>query len=167
VQDRGPGPALTVPRSGRRVWIIAVAAVLTIIIDQATKAWAVAALEDGHTIDVLWTLRLRLVQNRGAAFGIGDGFAPFFALAAVVVVVFLLRTGRSIRAWPTLLALGLLVGGALGNLLDRFFREGRGFLGGAVIDFVDVQWWPVFNVADAAIVIGSLLLALTAAREPS
>jgi signal peptidase II len=84
----------------------------------------------------------------------------------VCVVVVVLGTTRGLDArWPRL-GVGLVLGGALGNLTDRVFREGTGFLGGAVVDFVDLQWWPVFNVADAAVCVGALLLVLTAAREP-
>ena len=165
VQDRGPGPALTARRTGGRLWVIGAVAAVVIAVDQLTKAWAVDALAHGHTIHLVWTLRLRLVLNRGGAFGIIDNFAPVFALAALVVVVLLVRTGRSVRGIATLMAVGLIVGGALGNLIDRLLREGHGFLGGAVVDFVDLQWWPVWNLADAAIVVGSLLLALNAARE--
>ena len=63
--------------------------------------------------------------------------------------------------------MGLILGGALGNLLDRVFRDGHGFLGGAVVDFIDLQWWPVFNVADMAITLGAVALALNLGREPS
>jgi signal peptidase II len=81
------------------------------------------------------------------------------------VVVFVLGTTRGLDArWPRL-GVGLVLGGALGNLTDRVFREGTGLLGGAVVDFVDLQWWPVFNVADAAVCVGALLLVLTAARD--
>jgi signal peptidase II len=64
------------------------------------------------------------------------------------------------------LSLGLVLGGAFGNLVDRLFRDGSGFLGGAVIDFIDLQWWPIFNVADMAVSIGGVLLVLTSAKEP-
>ena len=63
------------------------------------------------------------------------------------------------------IAVALVLGGALGNLADRAFRDGQGFLGGAVIDFIDLQWWPVFNVADAAITVGAATLALTLGRD--
>ena len=62
-------------------------------------------------------------------------------------------------------ATGLVVGGAIGNLLDRALREGDGFLGGGVVDFIDLQWWPIFNVADTAIVVGAVLLFLSQLRE--
>ena len=65
-----------------------------------------------------------------------------------------------------MLSLGLVLGGALGNLVDRAFREGSGFLGGAVVDFIDLQWWPVFNVADTAVSVGGVLLVFMASKEP-
>jgi signal peptidase II len=82
------------------------------------------------------------------------------------VVLLVLGTTRGLDArWPRL-GVGLVLGGAFGNLADRVFRDGSGFLGGAVVDFIDLQWWPVFNVADAAVCVGAVLLVLTAAREP-
>ncbi len=77
----------------------------------------------------------------------------------------LLATGRNARSRLMAVALGLVVGGAFGNLIDRAFREGAGFLGGGVVDFVDLQWWPVFNLADAAIVVGAISLFVVQWRE--
>ena len=154
------------PRLGSRWTLIGVVAAVVVGLDQLTKWWALQTL-DTRTIDVVWTLRFNLVLNRGAAFGLGSRYAPLIALAAVVVVVFVLGTTRGLDAlWPRL-GIALVLGGALGNLADRLFREGDGLLGGAVVDFVDLQWWPVFNVADAAVCVGAVLLVLTAAREPA
>ena len=166
VQDRGAGPALTGSTVARRLTVVAAVAAVVVAVDQLTKAWAVEALEGGRTIDLVWTLRLRLVFNRGGAFGLATRLAPFFALAAVLVVLVLLRAGAATRDRRALVAIGLVAGGALGNVADRALREGEGVLGGAVVDFVDVQWWPVFNVADSCVVIGALLLAFVLAREP-
>ena len=153
-----------------RTWapwaLTGVVAAAVIVVDQLTKWWALETL-DTRTIDLPWTLRLNLTLNRGAAFGLGSKYAPVIALAAVCVVVFVLGTTRGLDArWPRL-GVGLVLGGALGNLADRLFREGSGFLGGAVVDFIDLQWWPVFNAADAAVCVGAVLLVLTAAREPA
>jgi signal peptidase II len=82
-------------------------------------------------------------------------------LLAVVVVLMLARLGRAVVNPVGLVALGLVMGGAVGNLLDRIFRESHGFMHGAVVDFLDLQWWPVFNLADSAIVVGGFLLALS------
>jgi signal peptidase II len=148
----------------RRALVPAVVGAIVLGVDHLTKWWALNALDD-RDIDLVGSLRLHLVFNRGASFGLGSRFAPFIALLAVVVVVVLLRVGREERAlWPRI-ALALVTAGAVGNLLDRVFREGDGFLGGAVVDFIDLQWWPVFNVADMAITCGAILLVLTGARE--
>jgi signal peptidase II len=143
--------------------LIAVAAAV-VAVDHLTKWLALRELT-GRDIHVLGSLRLHLVFNNGSAFGIGSRFAPLIALLAVGVVVTLLGAGRQLRSTAPVVAVGAIVGGAAGNLLDRVFRDGSGFLGGAVVDFMDLRWWPVFNVADMAITIGALVLALTAGRE--
>jgi signal peptidase II len=81
-------------------------------------------------------------------------------------VAILLRTGRQATRPLAAVALGMVVGGALGNLSDRAFREGEGFLGGGVVDFIDLQWWPIFNVADMGVVCGAILLVMLSWREP-
>jgi len=152
VQERRTLPAL-----------IAVAAAVTAV-DQLTK-WLAQRELVGNDVDLIGSLRLHLVYNKGAAFSLGSRFAPIIALVAVAVVVTLLGMGRKLRGWVPLIAVAAIVGGAVGNLLDRLFREGSGILGGPVIDFIDLQWWPVFNVADMAITLGAVALALTAGRE--
>jgi signal peptidase II len=163
--DAGTTEAPARGRGAGRWALIGVVAVVVLAVDQLTKWWALNEL-DTRTVDLPWTFRLNLTLNRGAAFGLGSKYAPIIALAAVCVVVVVLGTTRSLDSrWPRL-GVGLVFGGALGNLSDRVFREGTGFLGGAVVDFIDPQWWPVFNVADAAVCTGAVLLVLTAAREP-
>lgn len=134
-----------------------------VAVDQLTKSWALRALEDGP-VHVAWTLQLNLSFNTGAAFGLGRGMAPLLMVAAIAVLVAVVALGRSVADTPgTSVALGLVVGGALGNLADRFLRDH----GGAVVDFIDLQWWPIFNVADMAITVGAGLLLLTGLREPA
>ena len=135
--------------------------------DQLTKWWALHALDGGRVIDVVWTLRLRLVFNTGAAFSQFDGLGPVISVVAVIVAAVLLRRGTLAPERRTSIALGSMAGGALGNLVDRLTRDGDGFLGGAVVDFIDVQWWPVWNVADMGIVIGGAALVLFARRKSS
>ena len=161
------GPVI-VERAGVRArWaLVAVVVPVVVALDQLTKWWALQVLDD-RTIDLVWTLRLRLIFNTGSAFGLGSRFAPLIALVAVVVIAFVLRAQRALTGWPSRFGAALVVGGAVGNLLDRLFREGGGLLGGAVVDFVDLQWWPVFNVADACIVVGGALLALCSLRRPA
>jgi signal peptidase II len=153
---------LTAPRRGVSP-LLALIAGAVLAVDQLTKWWAVETLDD-RTIDLVWTLRLNLTFNRGAAFGFGTQLGPVIGVVAIVVVVLLVRAGRLDATLPVHVALGLVAGGALGNLADRAFRAGDGFMGGAVIDFVDLQWWPVFNVADMALVAGVVLLFLRAPR---
>lgn len=164
---RGPGrwAARTLPIGRRRLMILGLAA-LVVLIDQVTKTWALH-----HTVEpihVVGSLQLALTFNRGAAFGLGRGVTPLLIGGAIVLVVVLLGLGRAASRTASLsaaLAMGLLLGGACGNLVDRIFRHQHG----AVIDFIDLRWWPVFNVADSCITIGALLLVLVGAsrRPPS
>jgi signal peptidase II len=119
-------------------------------------------------IDVVWTLRLNLTFNTGAAFSQGRGLGPFIGIAAAAVVVGLLWSGRAVPNRTGAVAMGVILGGAIGNLSDRAFRRGDGFLGGAVVDFIDFQWFPVFNVADIGVVGGAFLLVFgtAIAEEP-
>ena len=149
--------------NGRHLLLTASVAIAVYTLDQLSKSWAVDRLSDGRTIDLIGSLRFNLAFNSGAAFSQGTGSGPIIALIAVVVVVVLLWTGRSSTSRTSAFAVGLVVGGAVGNLSDRLLRDGPGgFFGGAVVDFVDLQWWPIFNVADSAIVIGGILLVLSA-----
>jgi signal peptidase II len=138
-----------------------------VVADHATKWLALRELDGGHTIDVVWTLRLRLIFNQGSAFGLGSRYTPLIAIFGVVVVIALVRFRHRVVGTAANVGLALLLGGAIGNLLDRLFRESgsSSFLGGPVVDFIDFQWWPVFNLADAAICVGAVLLAVTAGRE--
>jgi signal peptidase II len=94
----------------------------------------------------------------------GRGLGPVISVIAVAVVVVLIRIGRVTTDRWQLLALGLVMGGAMGNLVDRVARGGHGFLHGRVVDFFDLQWWPVFNVADIAISVGAVLLVVLSLR---
>ena len=144
--------------TGRRNrWMVpALAGAAVLLLDQLTKWWASDALAD-RTIDLFWTLRLHLVFNTGAAFSLGEGWGPLFAVLILLVIALLVRQGAGTDDPMARIAVGVIIGGAIGNLADRAFREGGGFFGGAVIDFIDLQWWPVFNVADSAVVVGGVL----------
>lgn len=135
-----------------------------LVVDQVTKWWAVSSLDD-RSVDVVWTLRLHLTMNHGASFSLGTGMGGWIGVLALVVVGVLVWQGRSVRSRMGAVALGLIVGGALGNVIDRATREGDGFLGGGVVDFIDLQWWPVFNVADVGVVCGAILLVVSMARS--
>jgi len=129
-------------------------------LDQLSKHWAVSQLNDGHAVHVLWTLRLNLSFNGGMAFGRGQGFGPVIGVVATVVVVGLLLSLRQSESKPSVVAVGLIVGGAMGNIVDRLFR-GDAWLHGKVVDFIDFQWFPIFNVADICVNVGGGLLVLS------
>jgi signal peptidase II len=99
-----------------------------------------------------------LVRNTGVAFSQGRGLGPVVALAVILVIVFLIRIGAKAGDPITRTAVGGVVGGAIGNLIDRIVRSDAGPFDGAVVDFVDLGWWPVFNLADAAIVVGGAVI---------
>ncbi len=133
--------------------------VAVVAVDQLTKQWVVNELT-GRRIEVFWTLVLHRVENKGAAFSLfgGGGFGPVIAVVAVAIVGLLLWQGRTVERRLGAVALGLIGGGAIGNLVDRLFRASDGFLSGGVVDFIDFQWWPVFNVADMGVVVGGITL---------
>jgi signal peptidase II len=145
------------PRRRRLGLVLAIAAAV-LVLDQLSKWWALTALADGevHVVGPLW---LRLTYNTAGAFGLGGGLVPFLSLVALGVVVFLVLSGAAGGKVAAAIATGLLLGGALGNLGDRLFRS-PGLLRGAVVDFLDLRFWPVFNVADMAITCGCVLLVL-------
>ena len=130
---------------------------LVVLLDQVTKSWAVSALTDGRVIHVLGSLQFSLGFNSGFAFSQGQGMGPLVGIFAIIAVLFLLRAVRKATTQLSALALCAIVAGAIGNIADRFFR-GEGWLHGRVVDFIDVQWWPVFNVADSSITVGACAL---------
>lgn len=158
-----------------RRWLTVGAAVATVlVVDQLSKWWAVDRLCDApycpqyldRTIDLVWTLRLNYAENTGMAFSKGAGGGRLIAVLVIAIVVVLVAFARRMTSTLQLVLVGVVIGGALGNLLDRVFRAETGFLSGGVVDFIDVQWWPIFNVADACVVVGGIALALTGLREP-
>lgn len=163
----------TIHAAGR--WAIVVGmAVAVVVLDQISKAWALGRLSDGSAVDIVWTLRLKLAFNTGMAFSRGSGAGPIIGLVALSIVVVLLVIARKVQSRAQLLVIGVIIGGALGNIIDRLTRVGEinpftgetasGFMSGAVVDFIDVQWWPVWNVADMAVVCGGIALAVLTAR---
>ncbi|MHB8669856.1 MAG: signal peptidase II [Acidimicrobiales bacterium] len=141
-------------------------AILVAGADQLTKGWATRALAD-RTIHVFGSLRLALTTNRAGAFNLGGSLVPFLALAAVagIVLTVTATSMRRVLLRPLVaVAVGLVLGGAAGNLADRLLRS-PGPLKGSVVDFIDLGWWPVFNLADAAITIGCVLLVVSGGRR--
>ncbi|HVF32695.1 MAG TPA: signal peptidase II [Acidimicrobiales bacterium] len=139
--------------------IVPVAAAI-VALDQLTKSLALDRLADGP-VDVVWTLRFHLTFNSGLSFGQGKGLTPYITVLGVVLVAGLGWWSRRLTSAPSAVAVGLLLGGACGNLVDRLVRGHDG----AVVDFIDLQWWPVFNLADVAVFCGAGLLILATLRD--
>lgn len=152
--------AVEEPSRPRQIGPLAATAALVLAADLATKLIVVATLSARPPVRLLGgILLLREARNSGAAFSIAEGATVVFTTVAVGVVVVIIRTARRLRSLPWALVLGLLLGGASGNLADRLFRA-PGPLRGAVVDWIDFRIWPVFNVADSAIVVGGILAVL-------
>lgn len=124
--------------------------------DQLVKWWVVKTLPGDPIVVIEGFFQLRYVTNFGAAFSLLDGLGSIVALVAVAAAVFIFLVARRVERRGEAVALGLVLGGALGNLMDRVFR-GEGLLDGGVVDFVDFSFFPAFNVADAAITVGAAL----------
>jgi len=164
--DEATSEEVVTPTSPRhRLGLVLAVAAVVVVLDQLTKWWAVSTLSN-QTIDVVWKLRLILVENRGTAFSLTQSGGPVITLLALAVVGGLLWYSRGVRSRWALVALGMIAGGAIGNLIDRAFRGDAGFMQGAVIDFIDVRFWPVWNVADMGVSIGAVLLVLVLAFSP-
>ncbi|WP_059009121.1 signal peptidase II [Streptomyces specialis] len=148
----------------RRVAVLASIAALAYALDLITKLMVVEWLEHEEPIEVFgeW-LRLEAVRNGGAAFGIGEALTVVFTLIAAAVIVVIIRLAKRLYSTPWAVALGLLLGGALGNLTDRLFRA-PGVLEGHVVDFIAPKYFAVFNLADSAIVCGGILIVLLSFR---
>jgi signal peptidase II len=137
---------------------LAVAAVI-VVLDQLTKIWAVSALSDGPVQVIGRWLQFRLTRNPGGAFSLLTGLTPVLAVLAAVMVVYIVRTTRKTTDIVMAYSLALVLGGAVGNLVDRILRS-PGFLRGEVVDFIKVPNWPTFNIADSAITVGVILIAV-------
>jgi signal peptidase II len=148
------------PQQRRSSPLLTAAVVLIVVgVDQLTKRWAVSELTNSRPRHVIWTLQWNLTRNSGMAFSQAQGIGPLIGIAALLVVVWLAWSSRMLTSRVPRIAAGLIAGGAIGNLVDRVFRGDR-ILHGAVIDFIDFQWFPIFNVADTAIDIGGALFVL-------
>jgi signal peptidase II len=149
--------------SARRAAPIIVGAV--VLLDQLTKSWVVATHSDDPLSIIGTTVEFHVARNSGGAFSTFTNATLVLAVLAIGLTIWLVRTlRRTTDAW-TVVALALVLGGALGNLCDRIFRS-PGVLRGHVVDFVRVGSFPSFNVADSAITIGAILLIVLSFRKP-
>jgi signal peptidase II len=168
---------VTTPRTGReparrpagipRIAVLLWVALVAYLIDVVTKFLVVATLTEDEPVRVRHTaLSLRLIRNPGAAFGLDLGSTVLFTLVTAAVIGAVLRVARRLGSLPWAIALGLLLGGSLGNLTDRLSRT-PGPLRGRVVDFVDLPGWPIFNLADAFICLaGAMIIALAVRNVP-
>lgn len=139
-------------------------AALVYAIDRVTKVLVEANLQDRPPVELIpGVLELRFTTNPGGAFGIFGNLSSLFVLISVVVVGAIVFASRNLPSTMSAVGLGLVLGGAIGNLTDRLLRGPA--LGGEVVDFIDLQVWPVFNLADAGIVVGAALLLLSGLRR--
>jgi signal peptidase II len=138
---------------------------LIVAADQATKSIAVARWSLRPRQIIGTHVELLVTRNSGSAFSRFQNLTPLLAVGAIVIAIVLARAARTATDRVMVCALVLLLGGALGNLSDRLVRS-PGFLRGNVVDFVQVGWWPVFNVADSCVTIGAVLLVLRGLFPP-
>ncbi|MFF0158369.1 signal peptidase II [Streptomyces sp. NPDC005263] len=148
------------PRGKRRIVVLFAVAAFAYALDLISKMIVVAKLEHHAPIEIVgeW-LRFEAIRNAGAAFGFGEAFTVIFTMIAATVILVIARLARKLYSLPWAIALGLLLGGALGNLTDRIFRS-PGVFEGAVVDFIAPKHFAVFNLADSAIVCGGILIVL-------
>ncbi|MCA6095737.1 signal peptidase II [Streptomyces sp. SCA3-4] len=152
------------PKGRRRIAVLLVVAAFAYLLDLGSKLFVVAELEHHDPVQVIGTwLQFEVVRNRGAAFGIGEAMTVVFTVIATAVIVAIARIARKLYSLPWAIALGLLLGGAFGNLTDRLFRSPGGFEGG-VVDFIAPAHFAVFNLADSAIVCGGFLIVILSFR---
>ncbi|MFF5204595.1 signal peptidase II [Streptosporangium sp. NPDC000396] len=170
--DTVDGAVTAAPAGARRIAALATIVPIVYLLDLITKTIVLKTLEDKEPFVVIpGLLQFRVIFNSGAAFSLGTGMTIVFTFVAAAVVVAILRTARHLRSLPWAVTLGLMLGGALGNLTDRLFRWPSGFgrpspFQGHVVDFIETfpGHFPVWNVADSAIVCGGILAVFLAWR---
>lgn len=161
--EQAPQPPAT-PWRPRRALLLAVVAAVALVLDVVTKVIVVAELEGRQPIELVGgLLTLNVIRNPGAAFGIAGGLTVVLSVIMIIVVVAIIRTARRLRSRGWAVALGLILGGALGNFVDRIARE-PGPMRGHVVDWIQLPHWPIFNIADSAIVCGGVLTVILALR---
>jgi signal peptidase II len=162
-------PPTAAPGRRKRSRLLGLVAATVLVADLVTKLVVVATIDPGTDVKSLGgALYLTQYRNVGAAFSFAEGKTVLFSAVAIIVAVVIVRTARRLYSTGWAITLGLVLGGALGNLIDRIFRS-PGFLRGGVVDFLSVfapdgRAWPIFNAADSAIVCGGLLGAFLALR---
>ncbi len=142
-------------------WLIPLIAAAVIVVDQVSKTAMLNVLED--RVDKLLFIQFHIVFNKGTAFGLGEHFLPFLLVIGAVAFILVVKSMGSLNTRVAVWSIGLVAGGAISNLLDRLVRGH----GGSVVDFIDLRWWPTFNLADTCIVVGMVLFIIEALHRPA
>ncbi|MEY4174414.1 MAG: signal peptidase [Actinomycetota bacterium] len=152
-----------------RLQLTALVVLFVVVVDQLTKHWAVTSLPGRDPVHVVWTLQWNLAFNSGMSFSKGKSLGVVIGFIALIVTAYVGWMVRRNTSKSVAVAAGLVMGGALGNVVDRLFRN-RAWMRGSVVDFIDFQWFPIFNVADMAVNVGAALFviwSLVGARRAS
>ena len=154
------------PRLGARRALLlgGLTAAIVVIVDRVTKLWALSVLADGDIVAIDNVLSFQLTFNTGAAYGLFKNGGSVIAVGALIASALILFALRSVERRFEAITLGAIMGGALGNLIDRIVR-GPGWFDGAVVDWIETPLWPNFNIADSAISVGAVLLILATFRR--
>ncbi|WP_427896486.1 signal peptidase II [Kribbella sp. GL6] len=162
------GSPSSTPAAGGRSWkwtvVFGGVGLVVLFLDQLTKALALAHLTPGEPVNVIGSLlKFNLIRNSGAAFSLGAGYTPYISAVQIAVAVGVVYLSRKLGSAGWSVAFGLLFGGAVGNILDRIFREPSPFHG-HVVDFLQTPHWAIFNVADMAVTSAAVLLVIQTLR---
>ncbi|MFD3399171.1 signal peptidase II [Kribbella sp. NPDC058693] len=157
-----PSPPST--RSWKWIGLFGGVGLLILLLDQITKALALAHLTPGEPVNVIGSLlKFNLIRNPGAAFSLGTGYTPYISAVQITVAIGVVYLSRRLGSAGWAVAFGLLFGGAVGNIIDRIFREPSAFHG-HVVDFLQTPHWAIFNVADMAVTSAAILLVIQTLR---
>jgi signal peptidase II len=159
-----PSPASQHGRSWKWIALFGGVGLVILCLDQVTKALALAHLTPGEPVNVVGSLlKFNLIRNPGAAFSLGTGYTPYISAVQIIVAIGVIYLSRRLGSAGWAVAFGLLFGGAVGNIIDRIFREPSAFHG-HVVDFLQTPHWAIFNVADMAVTSAAVLLVIQTLR---
>ncbi|MFI5692779.1 signal peptidase II [Kribbella sp. NPDC051586] len=160
----GSPPSPPAGRSWKWIGLFGGVGFLILLLDQITKALALAHLTPGEPVNVVGSLlKFNLIRNPGAAFSLGTGYTPYISAVQIIVAIGVVYLSRRLGSAGWAVAFGLLFGGAVGNIIDRIFREPSAFHG-HVVDFLQTPHWAIFNVADMAVTSAAVLLVIQTLR---
>ncbi|MEU4289551.1 signal peptidase II [Kribbella sp. NPDC026596] len=159
-----PGGGAPTTRSWKWMLLFGGVGLLILFLDQLTKALALQHLTPGEPVNVIGSLlKFNLIRNSGAAFSLGSGYTPYISAVQITVAIGVIYLSRKLGSAGWAVAFGLLFGGAVGNIIDRVFREPSPFHG-HVVDFLQTPHWAIFNIADMAVTSAAILLVIQTLR---